>query len=293
MKDRTKTIAGWLLVISPIPSLCIALGLYAAYAFTVASAIPDADTSAMNMSIVFGIIGVLGLCSVFFGMPLGLYFLLSRTPENIDPKTITETEVEYRSAAAFAKVTVGCLIAFSLAASADVIRQSALLGYLNTMTLTEAAPALAFPAALNHVDLVIATFFVLSAFSVLRWKFLAYRNATLQNTTFRHTHHMASLSYFIPFLNLYVPYQAMKDLAAHHRADTATRMLWIWWFFFLLAQIAITIAPSESNITTVATDTWRITATLVWDASLILSAVALIIIVLDITREQERSFGKR
>lgn len=292
MTDRKKSIIGWLLILAPIPTLILTLGLYAIYAFQMVSTLSEQDVmaGAKAIQILFGVIGILSVLGIVLGMPFGVYLLTSRTssslPESVSPKSARL----YQSASAFAKVTVGCLLGFSIAASIDVVFQTAILGYLNTLSLDAQAPALKLLSLFDHLNIIIFTFFAASACALLRWKFLAYRNALIQNPNLRYSHHMAAFSYLIPFVNLVTPYRAMKELAKYHGADVATRLLWIWWFCFLFAQIAIQFAPSGSDIGTVLQEIWHVVGQLVWDISLIFSAIALIFIVFDITKRQEHSF---
>jgi hypothetical protein len=292
MKDRTKTLTGWLLILGPIPLIALILGAYAWYAFLLATNTLEPFLSPNIVNAIFGLTGLLGVGGIFFGIPVGIFLLLSRTPKSVGAVSTQNTAAEYRSAATVAKVTIGCLIAFSIAASLDVIRQSAVLGYLSALPHDSIAPSDTPSLFSERVETVVAIFFLLSACALLRWKFLAYRNAVKQNAIVKHTHHMAVISYAIPFLHFYVPYQAMRDLARHHRADVASRVLWIWWFCFLFAQIVLQVAPDQSPTTTVALEFWRVTSHLIWNASLIFSAAALIIIIFDITQKQEKSFQK-
>lgn len=87
-----------------------------------------------------------------------------------------------------------------------------------------------------------------------------------------------------------MPYKTMKELATVHRANTASRFLLFWWASFLMAQIVVAIVPNQRVNEVVILELWRISFQLVWNISLILSAAALIFIVLDITSKQEHAF---
>ncbi|MFA6018315.1 MAG: DUF4328 domain-containing protein [Patescibacteria group bacterium] len=293
MNDRKKTIFGWLLITVPVPLIVATLACYAIYAFSAAASINDAEPSTITLSIqiLMGALGIIGILGVFIGIPVGIFLLISRAPLDLDASEISSPMTqEYRSAAALAKVTVGSLIAFSLAASIDVFRQGAILGYLRTLNLQSALPEFSSTFRLDIIEPIVLVLFLISAISLLRWKYLAYRNATINTPSIRYSHHWAVAGYFVPIANFVMPYKTMKELATVHRANTASRFLLFWWASFLMAQIVVAIVPNQRVNEVVILELWRISFQLVWNISLILSAAALIFIVLDITSKQEHAF---
>lgn len=293
MNDRKKTIFGWLLIIVPVPLIVATLACYAMYAFSAAASINDVEPStiALSIQILMGALGIVGILGVFIGIPVGIFLLISRAPLDLDASEISSPITqEYRSAAALAKVTVGSLIAFSLAASVDVFRQGAMIGYLKTLNLQSALPKFSSTFRLDIIEPIVLVLFLISAISLLRWKYLAYKNAMINTPSIRYSHHWAVAGYFVPIVNFVMPYKTMKELAAAHRADIASHFLLFWWASFLAAQVAVAVVPDQKVNEIVLLELWQTSFQLIWNMSLILSAVALIFIVLDITSKQEQAF---
>jgi len=292
MNDRKKTIFGWLLIIVPVPLIVATLACYAIYAFSAAASINDAgpSTVALSIRILMGILGIVGIFGVFVGIPVGIFLLISRAPLDLgSAEVLSPIAQEYRSAAALAKVTVGSLIAFSIAAGIDVFRQAAILGYLKTLDLQSALPKLSSMFSLNIIEPIVLVLFLASAISLLRWKYLAYKNAMIKTPSIRYSHHWAIAGYFVPIINIVMPYKTMKELATAHKANTASSFLLFWWVSFLIAQTTVAVIPEHGANELVALGLWQASSHLVWNGSLILSAIALIFIVLDITSRQDRA----
>jgi hypothetical protein len=77
-----------------------------------------------------------------------------------------------------------------------------------------------------------------------RWIYLAHRNLpNLGARSLRFTPGWAVGCFFVPFLNLWAPYQAMRDLAKASRAplqwdlEETPHVIVIWWVLWLIVQI--------------------------------------------------------
>jgi hypothetical protein len=85
--------------------------------------------------------------------------------------------------------------------------------------------------------------FVGSAIVVGRWIYLAVANAHAISNEMTVTPGWAVGSYFVPILNLFKPFQGMKEawLASHHRsnwhAEPTPGLLILWWTLWLATNI--------------------------------------------------------
>jgi hypothetical protein len=271
MTDSRKTKLGWFLVVAPIPLLIAAISGYAIAAFIAAQSLGTSASPTMGQTVqlLFGIGGLLGLLGIFVGMPVGIYLLTSRTPKAIlaDSNAQTPSALEYRSASAFAKTTIGLLLAFTLAASIDVFAQGAVLGYLSTFSFVGIVPSLSLPFALQYANITASVIFPLSAMTYLMWKYRAYRNIQAlspKETTYSH---------------LWI---------RESKAEQVARILIVWWIAFLVAQIILEITPANTTTAFGAITTWTAVGTLLWDVGMVIAAVSLMIIMSAVTKNQDR-----
>jgi Domain of unknown function (DUF4328) len=144
--------------------------------------------------------------------------------------------------------------------------------------------------ALLHIVLYIVTAIVFG-----RWIYLAHRNLLALDARYlRFGPGWAVGCFFVPIINLWAPYQAMRDLAKASRSprqweleDTPPAII-IWWVFWLIAEfmgrgtLRGQIVPELSSVTVLA----LISAVL----SIPLYLLALYI-VRRITRDQSGSYG--
>jgi hypothetical protein len=293
MTDSRKTKLGWFLVVAPIPLLIAAISGYAIAAFIAAQSLGTSASPTMGQTVqlLFGIGGLLGLLGIFVGMPVGIYLLTSRTPKAIlaDSNAQTPSALEYRSASAFAKTTIGLLLAFTLAASIDVFAQGAVLGYLSTFSFVGIVPSLSLPFALQYANITASVIFPLSAMTYLMWKYRAYRNIQAlspKETTYSHLWTVGG--YIIPFINFFMPFRIMKEIVRESKAEQVARILIVWWIAFLVAQIILEITPANTTTAFGAITTWTAVGTLLWDVGMVIAAVSLMIIMSAVTKNQDR-----
>lgn len=297
MTDSRKTKIGWFLVVAPIPLLVVTIATYAIIAFIVAQSL-DANSDlafghAAQLALGFG--GLLGVLGIFVGMPIGIYFLASRTPKDLvlDPAAQTPNAIEYRSAAAFAKTTIGLLVAFTIAASIDVVAQSAILGYIATFSLAETIPSFRLAYNLHYANDVAGLLFLTTGMFYFAWKYRAYRNLHVIRTgELKYSHTWAVGGYFVPFANIVVPFRVMREIIRESKATIAVEFLMTWWIAFLVAQIAIELTPTDLETFVVPLAAWKAIGSLLWDVGMIISAISLMIIVGTVTTHQDRHFAQ-
>jgi len=99
-------------------------------------------------------------------------------------------------------------------------------------------------------QIILITFIVLyfiSAFTFIRWFRRAYFNLHTKTIYLYHSEGWAAGCWFTPFINLYRPYQIMKELyevteyilnerIENYTKKTTTSFLWIWWTLWFLSS---------------------------------------------------------
>lgn len=98
------------------------------------------------------------------------------------------------------------------------------------------------------IAIVNLVFFILSIVTFIMWFRRAYYNLHLRAATLEHTEGWAAGSWFVPFVNLYRPYQIMKELYVKTYAllgtkssdfpkNYTTAYLGLWWLLWILNGI--------------------------------------------------------
>lgn len=298
MTDARKTGLGWFLVATPIPLLFATLVGYAVVTFLITQSLETTTAPTISRTVAFtlGLGGLFGTLGVFLGMPIGIYLLASRVPKELESrhdKTSLQLQ-EFRSASAFAKTTIGLLIAFSVAASFDVIAQSAVLGYASSLASGIAVPTYSLIAYLGSARTAALILFALSAIGYLIWKHRTYHNLhVLHDQPPTYSRPWAVLGYFIPFVSLVIPFRVMREIIQGSKAEDAAQFLVVWWTTFLASQVvfnSIALGLKESSIPHTMIGA---ISNVLWDVSMVVSAVCLIIMIRTITKQQNHLAAHR
>jgi hypothetical protein len=132
----------------------------------------------------------------------------------------------------------------------------------------------------------------------LRWLYHAYGNLPSFGTPSRNISYSAGWavgSFFIPFVNLVVPYRAIKELWRNSAPTdaflgSASPPAWftLWWLFWLLSNFASNIYFRMAFRDDVSREVTAIAGVLT-DALTIIAAIFAIVVVEEITRRQEEA----
>lgn len=296
MHDSRKTKLGWFLILFPLPLLVGTLSLYAIAAFVISS-LATSGNGSFPMQIVgfsVGIIALIGVLGIFFGIPAGIFLLVSRTPKALEqqPAAMTQNAQDYRSARAFAKTTTGFLIAFSIAASLDVIAKTATIGYLKTLAMDATIPISHMTLGLGAWSTIAFLLFIPCSIGFLCWSYRSYRNlAAISNQEPAYSPAWTIAGFVIPFVNFVIPLLIMKEIVQKSKAHVSVALLGIWWGTFLLAGITsefVSATNDSTHANLVAVGLMSAISAVVWDVGLVLSAVALVVIINEVVKAQER-----
>lgn len=140
--------------------------------------------------------------------------------------------------------------------------------------------------------------YLASAVVFLMWLYRAYGNLASFGTPSRNINYSAGWavgSFFIPFVNLVVPYRAVKELWRNSAPTdaflvNASPPAWLplWWLFWLLSNFASGIYSRLSFREDVSREVIAIVGVLA-DALTIIAAIFAIVVVEEITRRQEEA----
>lgn len=140
--------------------------------------------------------------------------------------------------------------------------------------------------------------YIATAVSFLMWLYRSYGNLPSFGTPSRNISYSAGWavrSFFIPFVNLVVPYRAVKELwrnstptDAFLRNESPPAWFPLWWLFWLLSNFASRIYSRVALREDISREVIAIGGVLA-DALTIIAAIFAIVVVEEITRRQEEA----
>lgn len=151
----------------------------------------------------------------------------------------------------------------------------------------------------RYVRIFVIFYFIVlavSGFSFINWLDTLYKNLGRAGGHQSYNEYWAKWAWFVPFMNLYVPYQMMKE--THHnmqllREDEPTAkpfpILGWWWFVFIVSGTIIRTASSmEGNAETEAQLLNATIFSMVGDILLILELVLFVSVVKGLSDEESK-----
>lgn len=111
-----------------------------------------------------------------------------------------------------------------------------------------------FDAIISLVGILFALIYLFSVYEFIKWFRTAYSNLHILfdlriiSNNLKHQDHWAAYSWFIPLLNLFRPYEIMKELYSESitvlntqnisiKNEIKTHQIGWWWFFFIVTGI--------------------------------------------------------
>ena len=134
-------------------------------------------------------------------------------------------------------------------------------------------------------------FYILAGVSVMYWSYRAHVNARSQGALGLTTEPgIVACSYIIPFVNLWVPFQSMRELWKHSFPAPANQgtppLLVLWWTSWLLSLFLGNFVTKFIRVTDLRSGIYASQAQIVWLLCSLASGVLLYVIVTRISADQ-------
>ncbi|PYS70839.1 MAG: hypothetical protein DMF69_12330 [Acidobacteria bacterium] len=210
----------------------------------------------------------------------------------------TSSNSKYSSAHAMARIVKILLIAGGIVSGLSLVL-TGLLTQISTLPEFEELGGNPVRFAVGLLELSRLLVHLSTIVTFLIWLYRSYRNLASFGYSSRYSLGMAVGSFFIPFANLIIPYQIIKELWQKSVPENEAALgpssvpSWfpLWWFFWLVANFVGNGFRKINGSEAVSLST-LIVVSVVADALSIFAAILAVMVVGDIDQRQEETSSK-